>query len=391
MNKITILFFTFSFTLFGMSYTKFKKHTLEHAPLLKSQALLLEQKKEENKIRLRTENPTLGLELSKFNTDFEANRYGYAVSASQKLRTQSYLEDLEDENQAQLLLSSTYVSNRRASYIKRLEKRYTAYVYQYKRRILLKEEIKLSKTVTAMAKEHYENGSESKVAYLEAKTETLKLQIDIHAIKLLEEEIYYELLAMAGYTKNMILDKKFIYSVTLPKKTSVKLSNKEKILLAQEKLMMRQAKMNERMFESYELTLGIEKEPVESILKFGFSIPLPLNHEKEEEKSLARLKIQQLSLDKQYLKLELSSSKKTLKNSIKKLVSQHKSLQKLYKEQLKINTILIKGYKIAQASLFELMQEKSKLIQTKKSLLDVVKSINERKIELRFLQGEYND
>lgn len=391
MKKITILFLTFSFTLFGMSYAKLKEHTLKHSSELKSQALSLAQNRVEHDIRLRIENPTLGLALHKFDTDFKSNDYGVAASVSQKLRTSSYLESLEDESHAKRLMHSARVSNGRAGYIKTLEIRYTEYVYECKRIALVNEEQKLSRKLTAIVKEHYENGSENRVAYLQAKTETLQLQTEIPTIKRRRDKRYYELLAMAGFSENITLEKKFIYANKIEKSRNKKLTSKEKILLAKEKLLATQVRRNESMFESYEVSVGIEKEPDESILTFGFSVPLPFNHQKEEEKALAKLKMQQLSLDKKQLALALRSNKNILKNSIKELIEQHRSLQILHKEQLELSRILTKGYEIAQTSLFSLMQEKSKLIQTKKSLLEVVKMINTYKIELRFLEGAYNE
>ena len=38
-----------------------------------------------------------------------------------------------------------------------------------------------------------------------------------------------------------------------------------------------------------------------------------------------------------------------------------------------------------------MMSAKDKLIQTRKALLQTQKTINDQKIELRFLQGNYND
>jgi len=53
--------------------------------------------------------------------------------------------------------------------------------------------------------------------------------------------------------------------------------------------------------------------------------------------------------------------------------------------------LLQEGYKIAQGSIFVMMSAQNKLIQTQKSLLQTQKMINNQKIELRFIQGQYND
>lgn len=390
-KKTIILFFTFSLTLFGMSYTKFKKHTLKHSKILQSQALSLQTTEQENNILLRTENPALNLEVGKYDPDFSSSRYGYSVSISQTVRTENYLDGLRDKAYASTLLRKAYVAQGKAGYIKTLEELYTEYVYQSKLLSLLQQEYKLSNRVTLMVKERYENGSENKVAYLQAKTETLTLKTQMHTTRQQAGTLYYQLLAIAGFNKKVSLEKKFIYSISHKTKKSSKLSPKQKILLAKEKLYASRIRMSESRFNSYEISAGIEKEPDQSILRLGVSLPLPVRHNKEEEKTLAKLKMQQLKLDNAQLSLDLKSQKQMLKASIKELSAQYHSLKVLQKEQQTLSALLKEGYQIAQGSLFELMNAKSRLIQTRKSLLQTQKKINNQKIQLRFLQGQYND
>jgi len=391
MKKIIMLFFTLSLTLFGMSYTKFKKHTLKYSKVLQSQNLSLQTTVQENNILLRTANPTLNLEASRFDPDFSSSNFGYSVSASQTIRTGNYLDGLRDKAYASTLLSKAYVVQGKARYIKTLERLYTEYVYQSKLLSLLQQEQTLSNRVTHMVKERYENGSENKVAYLQAKTETLVLKTQMHTTKQQVETLYYQLLAIAGFNKKVSLEKKFIYSVSHQTKESSKFSPKEQIVLAKEKLYASQMRMNESSFQSYEISTGIEQEPDQSILRLGISIPLSLHHDKREERTLARLKIQQLKLDNEQLSIDIQSQKQMLKASIKELSLQYNALKMLQKDQQSLTTLLKEGYQIAQGSLFQLMNAKNRLIQTRKSLLQIQKKINDQKIELRFLQGDYND
>jgi len=80
-----------------------------------------------------------------------------------------------------------------------------------------------------------------------------------------------------------------------------------------------------------------------------------------------------------------------LKASIRELSAQYNALKTLQKEQQELTSLLQEGYKIAKGSLFEMMSAKDKLIQTRKALLQTQKIMNDQKIELRFLQGDYND
>ncbi|OYZ24913.1 MAG: hypothetical protein B7Y23_07875 [Sulfurovum sp. 16-42-52] len=135
----------------------------------------------------------------------------------------------------------------------------------------------------------------------------------------------------------------------------------------------------------------MEQEPNQAILRLGVSIPLAVQHNKEEEKVISKLQLQQLELDNAQLKLDLNLQKQRLKASIEEISQQYHSLKILEGEQQALSDLLLEGYKIAQGSIFVLMSAKNKLIQTQKSLLQTQAMINKKKIELRFIQGLYND
>ena len=391
MKKIIMIFLGFSLTAFGMSYAKFKKHTLKHAKVLQSQELDVQKIKHENNIALRTPNPTLGVEVGRYDPEFSGAAYGYRISASQTVRTHGYLDALSSKAKAHTLLSRAYVKEGKAKYIKSLEDLYTEYVYASKMLSLLKQEIKLSSKMMRVAKERYVNGSETKVSYLQAKTQTLTLKTQMHTTKQKMNSLYYKLLAQGGFSKKVSLSKKFIYSVSNKNKRSKKLNTQQKILLAKEKLYASQIRMHENHFNSYDISTELEKEPEQSILRLGISLPLPLRHNKEEEKALARLKLAQLKLDQGQFSLDMKSQKKMFKSSIRELSQQYHALKNLKKEQQSLTHLLTEGYNIAQGSLFELMLTKNRLIQTKKSLLLTHKEINHMKIALRLIQGDYGD
>ncbi len=386
-----MIFLTLGLSAFGMSYQQFKKHTLSNAKVLQSQALSLQTTQEENKILLRTQNPTLNLEASQFDPDLGSSSFGYAFTASQNIRTGNYYEGLEAKANASALLQQAYIKNGKAGYIKRLETLYTSYVYQSKLLFLLQEEYKLSNKVTGMVQERYTNGSENRVAYLQAKTDTLSLKTELYSTKQQMHSLYYQLLALAGLTTGLSLDKTFIYSVTPTKMQATKEHPKQQILQAKGKLIESQIHMNDSSINSYELYGEMESEPEQSILRVGLSIPIPVFNDRSEEKALAKLQMQQLSLDKEQLGIDLNTQKEILHSSIRELSGQYNSLKTLKREQTILNDLLQEGYKIAQGSIFMMMSAKNKLIQTQKSLLQTHKMINLQKIELYFLQGAYND
>ncbi len=374
-----------------MSYTKLKHYALTHSKILKSQALSLQITKQKNNIALRSKNPQLNFGISQYNPDMTSSQYGYTVTASQTLRTQSYIKGIEAKTLAKEKLQSALITQGKATYMKTLEKRYTEYVYADKLLLLLKKEYKLSNKVTTIVKERYQSGSENRVSYLRAKTETLALKTEISMIKQQINRYYHQLLAMAGFQKNISIQKRFIYKVSSKFKKGSKPLAQKKILEAKKQQYASQIEMNQNSFQEYDIYAGIEKEPDQSIVHLGISFSLPLHHDRAQERTLAKLKMHQIELEEAQLSLDINRQKRMLKESIKELTIQYHSLKALQKEQQGLTTLLKEGYTIAQGSLFELMRAKNKLLQTQKTLLQTKKMINDQKIELRFLQGDYND
>jgi len=389
--KTLVIFLTFSLTLFGMSYEQFKRHTLKNSRILKSQTLTVQSTTQENNILLRTANPVLSLEASRFNEKVGDNSFGYAVTASQTIRTGSYMDGLQSKAKASSLLSQAFVTQGRAGYLKILEELYTQYVYQNKMFALLQQEYTLSNKVTNMVKERYQSGSENKVAYLQARTETLTLKTQMYTTKQQQSTLYYQLLAVAGFSAKVSLEKRFIYSVSSKTKNASKLSPQQQVLKAKEKVFQSDYSMNKSALQNYNLYTQIEKEPDQSILRFGLNIPLAIHNDRSEERMLAKLKMQQTQLDAEQLNINIRSQKQMIKAAIRELSNQYDALRTLQKEQQELTTLLQEGYKIAKGSLFQLMTAKNKLIQTRKALLQTHKMINDQKIALRFLQGDYND
>ena len=207
MKKIMMISLGLSLSAFGMSYQQFKKYTLKHSNVLQSKALSLKKTDENNKRLLRTPNPNLNMEISKFNPKFSSSAYGYAMSASQRIRTNGYYNALKDKAYASKLLQEAYVYDGKAGFIRTLERFYTEYVYQSKLLSLLEDEYKLSRKVSNIVKERYISGSETKVSYLQAKTDVLALKAQIYTTKQVKNTLYYQLLAIGGFKKKIFLSK----------------------------------------------------------------------------------------------------------------------------------------------------------------------------------------
>ena len=391
MQKLILILTVCSLPLWSMNYKQFKDHTLKHSPMLQSQKLETGKTNVTNAIELRAANPVMTLEGSRYDQSNGPTDYEYAVGVSQTVRTPWYMDGIKAKTKASTLLSQALQTRGRAGYIKTLENLYTEYVFQSRLLTLLEQEYTLSKRVTQMVKERYRNGSENKVAYLQARTQTLTLKTELYTVRQQRNSLYYQLLAAAGFETKVSLEKRFIYSVSATTGQSSRLSPQQQILKAKEKRYQSELRMYESGFRRFDLYSSLEREPDQSVIRVGVNIPLSVNNDHSEERMLAKLQMQQTALEQKQLEISLKSRKAMLKSAIRELSAQYHALQSLQKEQETLVALLEEGYRIAKGSLFELMTEKSRLIQTRKALLQTQKMINTQKIELHFLQGDYND
>jgi outer membrane protein TolC len=389
--KYIMLLTMLTLSLWAMRFEQFKAYTLQHSPVLQQQRLGVDVARAQSGISLRTQNPELSLGGAQYTPESGKNGWGYTVSLTQPVRRGSYYEGLQAQAKANTLLANAYALEGKAGYLRQLESLYTAYVYQARLLKLLEEEYRLSQKVAGMVYKRYKSGSENRVAYLQAKTQSTMLKTKLYSARQTRDTLYYQLLAAAGLQKRVFLSTRFIYGVSKFVTPKGIRSPQEEILLAKEKLYQSKAKTAEGSFTQYALSTELEKEPDQSIFRVGISIPLSLHHDRSEERMLARLKSRQVSLERQQLKANLSNQKAMLKSAVRELSAQYHALLLLQKEQRELTALLQKGYTIAKGSLFELMVAKNRLIQTRKQLLETQKTLNEKKIALRYLTGAYND
>lgn len=247
------------------------------------------------------------------------------------------------------------------------------------------------KKVTKMVKERYKNGSETKVAYLQAHTQSLTLKTQLYTARQQQSTLYYQLIAISGLTQKVSLEKRFIYPVSTHIPKGKGRSPQQLIIDAQKKLYQSHMALNSNSLRELDLFSSLEQEPDQSIIRVGVNIPLSINNDRSEERMLAKLRMHQAALDSRQLAHTLKARRSMLETTIRELSGQYRALEGLSRDQQELVSLLEEGYRIAKGSLFQLMTEKSKLIQTRKTLLQTYKTINLQKIELRFLQGDYNE
>ena len=390
-RKIFAFCLVLATSLFGMDYASFEKEVLSHSKILEVQRLALKMTEHENNILLRASNPQLGLEVAGYDQDLGDTTLGYAVNFTQRVRTGAFMHGLKMKTKASELLKEAYVTQGRSGYMKTLQTLYTEYVYASRMIQLLQREQQLLDQVANMVKSRYQSGSDTKVSYLQAKSEASRLQTQIFTQRAKRDMLYHQLLSIAGLQKKVALQKRFIYPIAIPTSKNNTLTPKQQLLFAKEKLYESQYAMHKNSFQSYDIVGGVEDEPDQMIGHVGVAMPLAIFNTQKEERSLAKLKLHQIKLQKEHLTIETKAQKQIHRDMIKELVNQYHALRHLQDEEQELVDLLQEGYKIAKSSLFVLMRAKNKLIETKRTLLRTQKEINLQIIQLRYLQGTYND
>jgi outer membrane protein TolC len=295
------------------------------------------------------------------------------------------------QSEATMRLSEALIAENRALFLQNLERFYTDYVYLGKLQTLLEKEYRLALKTASIAKQRYESGAEDKIAYLRAKNRALAIKSQITSLGEEISQRYFTLLTLAGTQKKICFQKRFIYPLRMPKSQPKKRTPKEAILEAQTKAAEAKLKRSNVLIERYNLYGGIEKEPDQSILRIGLSIPLPLVHQKAEEKQLARLQKEQSQLQLQQYRMERNNTIRSLRASLGALIDAYRENSTLARQQRKLTALLQEGYRLSGARLFDLLMEQQKLIQTEKKRLELQKKINQQQITLRYFEGKYND
>ena len=392
MKKVTLLVVIVSLCTYGMSYQAFKRQVLKHSKILRIEKLKAAQVDIENAKRLRPENPELQLELSRFNPTFGNSAFGASAMIAQPIRLNAFLQNIKAQNEAAKALSSALRLKKRADFLKNFEAYYTDYVYLHRLKRLLDDEIALARRTAGLAQARYQEGADDKIAPLRAKARLSELQATRATLIKEIAKRKATLLTLSGLKRLPHLPTdRFIYPLQLPKLKKAAHAPELALYDAKAKVADAKLKRAKMLFEKVTLYGGIEKEPDQSILRLGVSIPLPLLHKKEQERALAKLEHQRIALEQQQYRQSLAHNETALYKTLRTLIDAYRSTRRSIDQTRRVVTLLQEGYKISGEQLFELLSEEQKLIKLRKRLLDLAKEINKTQIALRYIKGYYND
>ena len=373
----------------AQTFEQFLSDSLQKSPLLKTNALTLEQAEQNADLTTRYKNPTLSLEVSNFSLDVGGEKTGYSAGISQPIRLWGVSDARENVTTAQKQEVEASVKLSRAAFIKKLSSLYAQYKNAVGAEALAKEELFIAKKIAKISQSKIENGTIAKVKSIQATLDTKRLENFFAQMSVNKTTAYYRLMGFRGLNETVELDTKYNFSLS---EKSELISNAQIALSqASKKKAVANAELNSNKLEWIALYGQFEQEPDQSIARVGVNIPLVLFNTKSQEKQIAKLTADKTELITQNLTQTVAFKLKELKNSITTLQRVEQTSQELLNSQKELLSMYEEGYKIANINLIELQTIKNQLIQTKANLLNITLAKELSIIEHNFLTGTYNE
>lgn len=387
LNRI-IVSILFGVSLYGMDFDEFYKQALRNSPYLKGNALRIDAAKQEAAIATRYKNPKLELEYSQFDATDGSSDNGKRVSLSQPVRLwgvgdarKSLAEYVQKEAKSSYTLT-------KALFSKKLLELYVGYKQSVEIFKLSQEASNIAKRIYDISFTRYQNGTIAKADMIQSKLDyklTFAKQKEAELAKL---QSYYDLLAFAGFTKEIELESNYTEQLL-----DVDMHSNPLLQLYYSRASLAHSK--ERLFsnqiEWIEIYGEYEEEPNDDIYRVGINIPLALFNTKKEERTKAMLEAKRA-------KLLAENTQHSLYLRLRALTKERKIQQEMIyrledglKEGKKLLEIFEEGYRIANIDIVQLQQVKAALIKTKASLIDAKAKLERNIIETNYLQGKYND
>lgn len=386
-----ILMTLLTLSLNAMEFETFKKQVLERSPQLQSFAMQRDIAAEEGKLSLMYGNPTLEVEASRFDAKAGSEENGWRVALSQPLRVPGLGDALEARKDAQQRLAQSALLQGRAGFIAALERAYTAYVHADRMIGIADTEIAIAKRFEQIAAERYADGAATKAEKLQATMERTTAENRKLAWRQQRDAAYFNLLTLAGLDMDVPLEARFVYAPKLWH-GGAKFDSPD-VALAHGRSQSFRAEADSQAYALREWNLygEYEDEPDQAIARVGVSMALPFFNAGDQRARLTRLKARQNDLDAEQIDRSQRVRVKALNTLLRNSAERHTALRVLQNQQHELLALYEEGYKLAGSGLVELILAKSRLVQTQKNLIDLERDANLARIELNYLQGNYNE
>ena len=376
-------------TLQAQNFEQFLLDSLEKSPLLKTNALSIQQADQNAELTTRYANPTLSIEASNFSPDIGDSEIGYRAALSQPIRLWGVSGSREDLANAQKEQTQASVKLSRANFITQLSSLYAEYKRSVLAEALATEELEIAKHIASISQERYKNGTIARVKSIQASLDEKRVENFLAQAKVAKTSAYYRLMGFRGLNEEVSVDTD--YSFILSGKSDTSSNAQIEFSRANVKSASANAELNANKLEWINLNAEFEQEPEQSIARVSVDIPLVIFNTKSQEKQIAKLESQKAEFVTENLSQQVAFRLRELNNSIVTLSEVEKTSTELLAAQQELLTMYEEGYKIANIDLIELQTIKNQLIETKENLLNITLKKELNIIEHNFLTGTYNE
>jgi len=386
----SILISGFLCTFLGAeSFDIFLQKAIKNSPYLESSALAVKQTKEQGDILTRYENPTLELEYSSFKPDIGSSDEGYRVNYSQPIRLWNVADDKRAVASSNIKSANASLAQKRAIFIRDMSISYTLYSQAKMLLGLGDEELQIAKKIYDISVARLQSGTISKGVKLQAQVDFEMSENSKDFLSLNSMQSYYSLLKFAGVNEEIELDSVYDFTISADVQN---INNPElEVFKAQQNQAFREAKLNSNSVEWINLFTELENEPEQDIVRVGLNFPLAIFNDKSQEKRVATLQVSRTELLIKNENSRLNIELKKLQKERQSLFRLSENSEKILSTQLELLKMYEDGYEISNINLLQLQDIKNRVIETKRTLIQIHTALNQNAIYTNYTQGSYNE
>lgn len=371
------------------SFDIFLQKAIQNSPYLESSALAVQQTKEEGDILTRYENPTLELEYSSFKPDIGSSDEGYRVNYSQPIRLWNVADDKRAVASSNIKSANASLTQKRAIFIRDMSISYTLYSQAKMLLGLGDEELQIAKKIYDISVARLQSGTISKGVKLQAQVDFEMSENSKDFLSLNSMQSYYSLLKFAGVNEEIELDSVYDFTISADVQN---INNPElEVFKAQQNQAFREAKLNSNSVEWINLFTELENEPEQDIVRVGLNFPLAIFNDKSQEKRVATLQVSRTELLIKNENSRLNIELKKLQKERQSLFRLSENSEKILSTQLELLKMYEDGYEISNINLLQLQDIKNRVIETKRTLIQIHTALNQNAIYTNYTQGSYNE
>lgn len=251
------------------------------------------------------------------------------------------------------------------------------------------EELQIAKKIYDISVARLQSGTISKGVKLQAQVDFEMSENSKDFLSLNSMQSYYSLLKFAGVNEEIELDSVYDFTISADVQN---INNPElEVFKAQQNQAFREAKLNSNSVEWINLFTELENEPEQDIVRVGLNFPLTIFNDKSQEKMISTLQVSRTELLIKNENSRLNIELKKLQKERQSLFRLSENSEKILSTQLELLKMYEDGYEISNINLLQLQDIKNRVIETKRTLIQIHTALNQNAIYTNYTQGSYNE